>query len=82
MGDSTSKIDSFTLLGGQKSEEVNKLKVIIHHQCVKVNLSRNHHADTRGKYSSYSFLTLALDEGEQSASCPGHALPPEKEEAG
>jgi hypothetical protein len=31
------------------------------------------------RYSSYSFLTLALDGGEWSASCPGRALPPGKE---
>jgi hypothetical protein len=30
-------------------------------------------------YSSYSFLTSALDEGELSASHPGLALPPEKD---
>jgi hypothetical protein len=29
-------------------------------------------------YSSYSFLTSALDGGEWSASCPGRALPPGK----
>jgi hypothetical protein len=30
------------------------------------------------RYSSYSFTTSALDGGEWSASCPGHALPPGK----
>jgi hypothetical protein len=30
------------------------------------------------RYSSYSFLTLALDGGELSASCPDHALLPEE----
>jgi hypothetical protein len=30
------------------------------------------------RYSSYSFLTSALDGGEWSASCPGRALPPGK----
>jgi hypothetical protein len=30
------------------------------------------------RYSSYSFLTSALDEGEWSASRPGRALPPGK----
>jgi hypothetical protein len=30
------------------------------------------------RYSSYSFSTSALDGGEQSASCPGRALPPGK----
>jgi hypothetical protein len=30
------------------------------------------------KYSSYSFTTLAEDEGEWSASRPGRALPPRK----
>jgi hypothetical protein len=29
-------------------------------------------------YSAYSFTTSALDVGEWSASCPGHALPQEK----
>jgi hypothetical protein len=32
----------------------------------------------RGGYSSYSFLTSALDGGEWSASRPGRALAPEK----
>jgi hypothetical protein len=31
------------------------------------------------RYSSYSFLTSALERGEWSASCPGRALPPGKE---
>jgi hypothetical protein len=31
------------------------------------------------KYSSYSFMTSALDGGEWSASRPGRALPPGKE---
>jgi hypothetical protein len=31
------------------------------------------------RYSSYSYLTSALDGGEWSASCPGSALPPGKE---
>jgi hypothetical protein len=31
------------------------------------------------RYSSYSFLTLALDRGEWSALHPGSALPPGKE---
>jgi hypothetical protein len=31
-----------------------------------------------GRYSSYSFLTSALDGGEWSASRPGRALPPGK----
>jgi hypothetical protein len=30
------------------------------------------------RYSSYSFSTSALDGGEWSASCPGHALAPRK----
>jgi hypothetical protein len=30
-------------------------------------------------YSSYSFMTSALDGGEWSVSCPGCALPPGKE---
>jgi hypothetical protein len=30
------------------------------------------------RYSSYSFSTSALDRGEWSASCPGHALAPGK----
>jgi hypothetical protein len=30
------------------------------------------------EYSSYSFSTSALDEGEWSESCPGRALPPVK----
>jgi hypothetical protein len=30
------------------------------------------------RYSSYSFMTSALDGGEWSASCPGRALPPGK----
>jgi hypothetical protein len=30
------------------------------------------------RYSSYSYLTSALDGGEWSASCPGRALPPGK----
>jgi hypothetical protein len=30
------------------------------------------------RYSSYSFLTSALDGGEWSASCPGRTLPPGK----
>jgi hypothetical protein len=42
--------------------------------CIK--LSHYHHAGDKGKrrYSSYSFLTSALDKGEWSASHPGHAL--------
>jgi hypothetical protein len=38
------------------------------------------HADAKGKrrYSSYSFLTLALNGSEWSVSHPGHALPPGK----
>jgi hypothetical protein len=31
------------------------------------------------RYSSYCFLTSALEGGERSASCPGRALPPDKE---
>jgi hypothetical protein len=31
------------------------------------------------RYSSYSFLTSALEGGERSASRPGRALPPDKE---
>jgi len=31
------------------------------------------------RYSSYSFLTLVLDGGELSVSCPGRALPPGKD---
>jgi hypothetical protein len=41
-----------------------------------------HTMETHGgesRYSSYSFLTSALDEGEWSASRPGRALPPGKE---
>jgi hypothetical protein len=34
---------------------------------------------TERKYSSYSFLTSALDGGEWSASRPGRALPPGKD---
>jgi hypothetical protein len=39
------------------------------------------HGGTLGerRYSSYSFLTWALDGGEWSASRPGRALPPGKE---
>jgi hypothetical protein len=35
-----------------------------------------HHAGAKGerKYSFYSFVTSALDKGEWSASCLGHAL--------
>jgi hypothetical protein len=36
-----------------------------------------HYGDRR--YSSYSFLTSALEGGEWSASRPGRALPPDKE---
>jgi hypothetical protein len=50
---------------------------------IKKRLSRNAacHGGTLGerRYSSYSFLTWALEEGEWSASCPSHALPPGKE---
>jgi hypothetical protein len=40
-----------------------------------------HHAGTEGemKYSSYSFLTSALERSEWSVPHPGHALPPGKE---
>jgi len=43
-------------------------------------VSRYHHACAKGerKYSSYSFLTSALDGGDWSASRPGRALPPGK----
>jgi hypothetical protein len=43
----------------------------------KVKLSCYRHAGVNGerKYSSYSFLTWALDEGERSASRPCRALP-------
>jgi hypothetical protein len=34
------------------------------------------------RYSSYSFLTLALDEGEWSASRPGHTLSPRERTTG
>jgi hypothetical protein len=42
----------------------------------KVKLSRYRHAGDKGErsYSSYSFLTSALDEGERSASRPSRAL--------
>jgi hypothetical protein len=38
---------------------------------------KTHYAGAKGerKYSSYSFFTSALDGGEWSASCFGHALP-------
>jgi hypothetical protein len=46
---------------------------------VKVKLSRYRHVGHKGeKYSSYSFLTSALDGGERSASRTGRALLPEK----
>jgi hypothetical protein len=47
---------------------------------VKVKQSHNtpKEAEVGGRYSSYSFKTLALDGGEWSASCPGRALPPGK----
>jgi hypothetical protein len=64
------------------------MKVLVCHtkkRCVcvyiyKVKLSCYCHAGDKGekRYSSYSFLTLALDKGEWSASCPGHALLPGK----
>jgi hypothetical protein len=48
---------------------------------VKLKLSRYRHAGDKGerKYSSYSFLTSALDGSEWSASLPGRALPPVKD---
>jgi hypothetical protein len=52
----------------------------IFHIYIKVKLSRytpwRHMGERR--YSSYSFLTSALDGGEWSASRPGRALPPGK----
>jgi hypothetical protein len=44
----------------------------------KVKLSHYHHANAKREriYSSYSFLTSALNEGERSASHPGHILSP------
>jgi len=50
----------------------------------KVKLSHYHHAGDKGerKYSSYSFLTLALDGGEWSASRPSHTLPLGKDPPG
>jgi hypothetical protein len=47
----------------------------------KVKLSLCHHAGDKGerKYSSYSFLTSALNGGEWSASRPGRALAPGKD---
>jgi hypothetical protein len=53
-------------------------------QKVKVKLSRNSYAGAKGerKFSSYSFVTSALDGGEWSASRPGRALlslPPGKD---
>jgi hypothetical protein len=46
----------------------------------EVNLSRYRVAGAKEerKYSSYSFLTSALNAGEGSASFPGRALPPGK----
>jgi hypothetical protein len=46
----------------------------------KVKLSFYRRAGDKGErmYSTYSFLTSALDVGELSASCPGLALPPGK----
>jgi hypothetical protein len=43
----------------------------------KVSCPATHHEGAWGerRYSSYSFLTLALDGGEWSASCPSRALP-------
>jgi hypothetical protein len=47
----------------------------------KYSCPATRHGGTRGerRYSSYSFLTLALDGGEWSASRPGRALPLGKE---
>jgi hypothetical protein len=47
---------------------------------VKIKAVPLSHAGAKGKrsYSSYSFLTSALDGGEWSASRPGRALPPGK----
>jgi hypothetical protein len=46
----------------------------------KAKLYRYRHTGDKGerKYSSFSFLTSALDGGEWSASRPGRALAPEK----
>jgi hypothetical protein len=44
---------------------------------VRLRSIEAHLVDTR--YSSYSFLTSALEGGERSASRPGRALPPGKE---
>jgi hypothetical protein len=51
---------------------------IIH--TVKVKLPHHRHAGDKGerRYSSYSFLTSALDGSEWSASQPGCSLPPGK----
>jgi hypothetical protein len=48
-------------------------------QLLKVNLSRYRHEGEKveRKYSSYSFMTSALDRGEWSASLPDRALLPE-----
>jgi hypothetical protein len=48
---------------------------------IKVKLSHYCHVGTKWgrKYSSCSFLTLALDGFERSESCPGHSLPLRKD---
>jgi hypothetical protein len=49
--------------------------------CIVESCPATRHGGTLGerRYSSYSFLTSALDGGEWSASRPGRALPPGKE---
>jgi hypothetical protein len=50
------------------------------HTKVKLSCPATRHGGAWGerRYSSYSFLTSALDGGERSASRPGRALPPGK----
>jgi hypothetical protein len=51
--------------------------IIVNGKVVPLRPMQAHLGDRR--YSSYSFLTSALEGGEWSASCPGRALPPGKE---
>jgi hypothetical protein len=56
------------------------LKMKLHGGVKKSKQSHNTSMEAQGerKYSSYSFTTPAVDEGEWSASRPDRALPPEK----
>jgi hypothetical protein len=65
----------------RKRQSGSKAKTSCKVMTLKKSCPDTRHGGTWGerRYSSYSFLTSALDGGEWSASCPGRALPPLKE---